>query len=264
MTIFRYFHPDRVDTLEGETVTFTPPNKFNDPFEMRPVIAPVRSKSHLMQGLRQAEAQEGLPDELAALPRKERRAQERQIRKATIAHLLKNASTYASQMQQVLPDEFSAATGVLCFSSVKDSLLMWAHYADSHRGFVVEYDAEHPEFQKLGKPQAVTYTSGRPVYDVSKGITTRVYLVKSPEWAYEREFRIFRRLRECEKRIINGIDLYFVRLPRCCVKAVYLGSRIASTIFGRISDLSSSSTPFRLYQAKLHQKEFSLVFDEVT
>jgi hypothetical protein len=264
MTVFRYLPPERVDTLENETAVFTPPKRFNDPFEMSPVIAPVTSKRHLMKGVKEAEVQEGDCEELASLPRKKQRAVQREIREQVIANWLENASAYASQMQQDLPDELSAVRGVLCFSSLKSSLLMWAHYANSHRGFVVEYDAEHPEFQKLGELEPVRYIPQRPVYDETKDSDFKIYLIKSPDWAYEKEFRIFRLLRECEKRIINGIDLYFVRLPRSCVQAVYLGSRIAPTICRRISDLSSSSTSFRLYQAKLHQKEFSLVFDEVT
>jgi len=262
MTVFRYLPPERVDTLENETAVFTPPNRFNDPFEMSPVIAPVTSKSHLMQGLKEAEVREGVCDELASLPRKKRRAHERQIRKQAIAHLRKNAPVYASQMQQDLPDELSAVSGVLCFSSVKCSLLMWAHYADSHRGFLVAYDAGHREFRKLGRLELVTYTSERPVYDATKGSATKAYLVKSPEWAYEREFRVFRLLRECEMRTINGLDLYFVRLPRSCIKAVCLGTRIEPTIHKRISNLRAS-TPFRLFQARLHRKDFSLVFEEV-
>ena len=34
---------------------------------------------------------------------------------------------------------------VACFSETKESILMWSHYADNHKGFCVEYD-----FKELG------------------------------------------------------------------------------------------------------------------
>jgi hypothetical protein len=33
-------------------------------------------------------------------------------------------------------------------SEVPDSLLMWAHYAASHTGFIVEFDGWHPYFHQ--------------------------------------------------------------------------------------------------------------------
>lgn len=30
-------------------------------------------------------------------------------------------------------------TGVLCFSTKRDSVLMWSHYADEHRGFNIKF-----------------------------------------------------------------------------------------------------------------------------
>ena len=41
------------------------------------------------------------------------------------------------------------AQGVLSLSRTNDSLLMWAHYADSHRGFVLGLDETHPFFNGL-------------------------------------------------------------------------------------------------------------------
>ena len=29
---------------------------------------------------------------------------------------------------------------IICFSEVYDSMLMWSHYADNHKGFLLAYD----------------------------------------------------------------------------------------------------------------------------
>ena len=48
---------------------------------------------------------------------------------------------------QTFPDHLNKMIGVLCLCEERDSLLMWAHYARSHTGFVVEYRTDNPFFQ---------------------------------------------------------------------------------------------------------------------
>ena len=36
--------------------------------------------------------------------------------------------------------------GILCLSEVRDSILMWGHYTDSHQGFVIGFDSDQPFF----------------------------------------------------------------------------------------------------------------------
>jgi hypothetical protein len=40
------------------------------------------------------------------------------------------------------------SVGILCLSEMRDSLLMWGHYADNHRGLVIGFDSDHPFFNK--------------------------------------------------------------------------------------------------------------------
>ena len=46
--------------------------------------------------------------------------------------------------------------GIACFSETYDSLLMWSHYADYHRGICLEYSYE--EIKKLVPFCPVVYT----------------------------------------------------------------------------------------------------------
>ncbi len=62
--------------------------------------------------------------------------------------------------------------GVLSLSRTKENLLLWTHYADEHRGYVIEFD-ENNEFFKANaekstcKPILVSYTSQRPIINMS-------------------------------------------------------------------------------------------------
>lgn len=84
--------------------------------------------------------------------------------------------------------------GVSCFSKQVDNILMWAHYADGHRGFCLEFDTTQMPFKKafdviylpsypLINP-ADTFIRNLPV--VSKAL----FGTKSEHWAYEEEWRI--------------------------------------------------------------------------
>lgn len=83
--------------------------------------------------------------------------------------------------------------GIACFSKVRDDILMWAHYADKHRGLGLEFDgSENCNF--FGEAQAVEYENFTPVPlgEDSMAIMKRIILTKSKHWSYEREYRIFR------------------------------------------------------------------------
>ena len=98
---------------------------------------------------------------------------------------------------------------IACFSEDVKSILMWSHYADSHKGFALEYDFRPTLTQPLerGALYPVVYSDDR--YDASLYISwqfihvlgfhsknpditafSKVALHKSNVWAYEREWRI--------------------------------------------------------------------------
>src|SRR5262245_34620570 len=81
--------------------------------------------------------------------------------------------------------------GVLCFSRVRDDILMWAHYADKHRGLCLEFDgSDNCVF--FGEAQPVEYQdyTSIPLAESKDRQMTRVILTKSKHWSYEREYRI--------------------------------------------------------------------------
>jgi hypothetical protein len=84
--------------------------------------------------------------------------------------------------------------GVLCLSEVRDDILMWSHYSDSHRGLCLQFDIKstfYPFGELLFK---VEYTSSYPQINIlrdRKDQTRKVLLTKSDIWKHEKEWRIF-------------------------------------------------------------------------
>ena len=100
-----------------------------------------------------------------------------------------------------------------CLSERNDSLLMWAHYATKHTGFCIEFEASD-ETPFFGAAQPVSYRSDYPRVDFFKTPPAEqvdpIFLTKSPDWCYEREWRIIdhtrdRGLRDYPEELMTGV-----------------------------------------------------------
>ncbi|WP_291870534.1 DUF2971 domain-containing protein [Maribacter sp.] len=90
--------------------------------------------------------------------------------------------------------------GIYSLSKTFKDELLWAHYADSHKGFCVEYDLEllansYESFETFSFP--VIYTKKPPEYGIRDINKTKTYQIvqklagyKSKRWSYEQEYRV--------------------------------------------------------------------------
>jgi len=86
--------------------------------------------------------------------------------------------------------------GVSCFSENWNDLLMWAYYADGHKGFCLEFDTNYEPFTKLHQVQ---YVDALPKVDSNKIFTdgedqselVKAFLAtKYKDWSHEKEWRV--------------------------------------------------------------------------
>jgi hypothetical protein len=129
-------------------------------------------------------------------------------------------------------------TYIACLSQTIDSTLMWAHYADFHRGFALEYDRSLlKESQQRNKVHLFPVAYGDERYDATQHeidmlkvrfehgsnfpLTDELSCVKAnihkgSDWRYEREWRLI-------SLPPNPDGLSISIKP----KAIYLGSQIS-------------------------------------
>ena len=82
--------------------------------------------------------------------------------------------------------------GIVCFSMVRDDILMWAHYADHHRGLCLEFDgSDNCRFFSLAQPVKYKDYTTIPLDKDKNSQMDRVIFTKAKHWFYEREYRIF-------------------------------------------------------------------------
>ncbi|QNL45149.1 DUF2971 domain-containing protein [Oscillibacter hominis] len=103
-------------------------------------------------------------------------------------------------------NELRDTTGVSCLSESENSLLMWAHYANNHRGICVEYDLLAINNMLKFTAVPVIYSGKRTCFDFLnpqsiENDTMKLFIQsltsKSPEWGYEQEWRIIRNQKAC-------------------------------------------------------------------
>ena len=91
--------------------------------------------------------------------------------------------------------------GIVCLSRNGNNVLMWSHYADNHRGFMLEFRI--PVFGTASDsvaavdrllPFPVKYQSVRPSikigHELPDNLHEKIILTKSDNWAYEEEERV--------------------------------------------------------------------------
>ncbi|MGQ5713868.1 DUF2971 domain-containing protein [Enterobacter cloacae] len=195
--------------INDSTLKFTTPDKFNDPFDIYPYF-PRIGFTKMVERVRN---ENGNQD-----PRFSRKELEQMFK---VANTLK------------FRQETSKNSAVCCFSKSATILPMWAHYADNHKGCVIEFEMKHEDAVKAATimlstriyreseiltPIDVTYSNKRPPAYDSEGSTQSKSLAavftKATQWSYEEEVR-------CVKNNVSGIYPF----PRHQLKKIIFGLR---------------------------------------
>lgn len=152
--------------------------------------------------------------------------------------------------------------GCLC-TSYKNRL-MWSHYADSHKGFCVEYDFSEPSMEVLNTmPLPVIYSKNRPLIPWEAALEKTSenmleaerrlaigLLTKDSEWSYENEWRV----------LINKTDSAELKMPR--ISCIYLGTSISEENRSKILEIAKRKR-ISVKQMKVDRGEFALHAQEV-
>lgn len=227
--LFRYrpCGKEQIDALANDAIYAVTADKYNDPYDtlvkcnadaIKDLFRSLLSVDTVMRLKAYIQAGNDIPDEIK---RGSPGATWEVIKKQLLALTDTNAlqgnierflEQLSSQMIVFFPiiAKFSKRfAAYACFSEAVDSILMWSHYADSHKGFVLEYDFRpalaNPIKNTLLLP--VVYSDDRfdaSAYMVWAFLTLfgsrvpkpdlmahiKASLFKSLEWEYEKEWRM--------------------------------------------------------------------------
>jgi hypothetical protein len=263
LSLFKYMStevaPLFVETLQ---VRFTQPSDLNDPFEFRPLIDFEATAQKLrevidvkltemfgtadgaltmMEKQQASDPNPGLSIAINVFRKliRDNPALEKQFttamqrNKTEVLQSLTKAFVWEATWEQ-----FQRSVGQLVgiFSLTEDPvhMLMWSHYASQHYGIVVEFDEKHSWFhQKLGPPDElrnlvqVSYIQNPFPRTWQQLDGAYLLYTKNAEWAYEREWRIIRPVKD-GKEVSTGKFCFDV--PPDAIRSLVFGCRTPSAL----------------------------------
>lgn len=131
--------------------------------------------------------------------------------------------------------------GFLSFSRTHKESVLWAHYADNHKGIALEFKCPYDR-----SVLRVKYSKERTRWDFTKLLNPQllteeemleVLCRKSRSWAYEKEFRMFVPLEGCYYRN----SMHFAPIPDDILTKVVVGCRFPDKKLSRLKNVVKKS-----------------------
>lgn len=247
--LYRYRSGSDLDleALEEDKLWASSLKEFNDPFEAKVSVdrqALAERRLRESEELRSVMAAKGIGKDHPLYP-----------------GILKELNADAGSLSQWL-DAQCGKPLIGCFSEDHASILMWAHYANSHKGICIGYSYEKLlEYYGLNL-YPVTYSDRFERTDTFDGVENyehflRSFLTKATPWAYEKEWRLIARYNHSGE-YLRG-ELIGAPVP----ERIYMGVSIPEETEKRLKELCRRKG-VALYRMGLSEKRYGLLSYPVT
>lgn len=153
---------------------------------------------------------------------------------------------------------------VLCLTQRWDSHLMWGHYADAHRGFVIHYKPElraalealpghvgHGQITYGDEPPSLRWFGDDHLRDMAAILAT-----KPRDWAYEQEYRFVHQGPENLHSLVVHVD------PQL-VAGVILGARAPAALVRKACQLRELRPDLLVEQVTTNSRTYALLAEIV-
>lgn len=261
MCLYKYTSESRIeDILVKNQLRFTQPCFFNDLFDVNPSIEKLNLKSILrnLVGQEKEKLVNSFFDMLIKYNYRDKSFNTESNKKAFLLGInqLSNEEVI-SAISDVVYEEINTSIGILSLTEEFDNILMWAHYTDYHKGFVIEFNSE---IEYLGQPHKVIYNpdNKRPSLELNIINPEITFLTKSKEWEYENEYRIIRKLENADE--IKG-DNYLFKFPKNLINSIYCGCNMKISDKGKIIKIIKEDEELKhikVYDMKISDKYYKL------
>ncbi len=216
------------------------PERFNDPFDCLPIAAVPETRIGRERLLRTAlkRVSGNGPIDVA---------------EARIQDFIRSPEIMKNELEASFRSTVTKA-GVACFSEQADTVLMWSHYADNHRGAVFRFRMDRWPIAELPLILKVDYSPERPVIRLRHKIGDNEDLIigltrKADFWRYENEWRL----------VVKGGADSTVCIPSTCLDGVILGAAMPPEQRALVmSWVEKRGVAFEVLRAEICPREFRL------
>lgn len=252
-SLFRYrpCNENSIDTLSNDTIWFSLTETLNDPFDC---LINVDKDLILNNFYKDFELQNGyhlsFKDKLSLKP---------------------ELNTYINDFIEEI-EGVRGNISITCFSETNRSILMWAHYASGHQGVCIEYSTLEI-FESLDLvPVPVNYTDNiasisrinldeTDDYSEISGIFVKSLMTKSPDWKYEKEWRIILD-KDAFSKEIDWSNKGALK-PMIIPKAIYIGAKAPDSFKSSIINLAKTKG-ISCYQMEMDPRYYKVAPSKIT
>lgn len=255
MRIFKYTTAENaLKLLKTRKIKVSAADELNDPFELSPLFdIEDYTLESCIQFLRRPDqitywyAKEGNARGFSDLTAYEGFYLEETKLRQRAESLMQKVPQNVERARQNFANTFSRNFRLFCASENRDSILMWSHYAEDHKGVAIEFDTHNRPYSHLPDYLLTVKYSPSKVpfrYDGNcdeNQMQKQLFAVagtKSPHWEYEQEVRFIVPLKLC-------VDSQFVLLDDLTViRSITFGCRhmkdgLTETLSGILGELDS-------------------------
>ncbi len=284
-TVFRYLTARGASaTAKFGTCRFTAPTNFNDPLDCHWDLFWQMHNKEWVERLARNQAEVLLRRSVTNADFGDSDARNRFYEWRTLAYKAKDATAEAYGMfgialthkaaeraaaRRQAYRQIATSFQILCCSLNPESLLMWSHYADHHKGFLIELRPECLALPPGAVRQAVKYADELPeVFTDEEWISLMLFgrdidhskllrlwtLIKAEHWRYEQEFRLM-----FSKPSAPTLH-HDIPIPAGALVSVTAGARCPPPVRDEVFRLARAFEPtVTLWQALLHPSKFQVV-----
>lgn len=262
IVLYKYLSKD-YGYFEKELLRFSQRSALNDPFEFAPGGSPEEFEEQKQQKLKEY------------ITGKNPRTTSSKTHGINIEKIKNHTLEAGIKTSMAITDK---NVGIFCLSKRWDSVLMWSHYADSHKGFCLGLNRE--KLANLYDCVTNGYTSATEPgpYDViysderiqcsmnpKNEDYCKLFYTKSKDWSYEQECRIVTKLNGVGVVVEypkdkNKLPIYKRKIPHACIDEIIIGINTAQSLIEKIIS-TSKIFGFTVYKSKLSYLSFNLERD---
>lgn len=234
-----------VSGIKNATLYFSSPANFNDPFDSSFALAEQPTKDFHKKILKNLGVQANPAQQIL----------NRKKSQKLLDQSFREGSFFEERFKKV---------GIICLNHHPLSILMWSHYANYHKGFLIElkFPKDSKKLESLDYlPFPVTYSAEFPRGNIDNFDEIQVYKMlytKSQDWAYEHEFRI---LATGFKSTDDQLRIY--EYPKSWLTSIILGCKTSKIDADRIRCAVNALTAktnqkIKIYEAQKCLNSFAL------
>lgn len=251
------------EILQNLEIRFSQPSASNDPLDCIPaVVAPADMVKFI--------------DAIAA--RNSRRllglsaSQIRDAKNAMVAEYQAAPDALVERYSTALKDKINGL-GILSLASKRNNMALWAHYSENHEGFVIEFNSNCDPFFKRSRDRSGEGEVSKVIYSQSRvevscdniKLPPNLLFKKRNDWEYEKEWRVIRRLANCDSHTADQ-TVHLCRINPAAILRINIGHAASTETVQEILKVTSAGTRLAhvtVFQCQIDSSQEGLSFGQL-